>query len=80
MKKITLMQVLQHLPNDVFKNSSEAIKELDGTGLSILEISHRSKKFSEIISRAKDLALEISGLETMNMKCYFYKEVQATNI
>ena len=51
------------LPSNVFKDSSEAIRDLDKTGLSILEISHRSKKFSEIITRAKGLALEISDLD-----------------
>ncbi len=59
------------LPNDVFKYSSEAIKELDKTGLSILEISHRSEKFSEIITKAKHLALEISGLDNNKYEVLF---------
>lgn len=59
------------LPNDVFKYSSEAIRELDKTGLSILEISHRSEKFSEIITKAKDLALEISGLNNNEYEVLF---------
>ena len=71
MKKINFNAGPSALPNVVFKKSSEAIKELDGIGLSILEISHRSKKFSEIISRAKDLALEITGLESNEYEVLF---------
>ena len=63
MKKYNFNAGPSALPNDVFKYSSEAIKELDGTGLSLLEISHRSQKFLEIINRAKDLALKISDLD-----------------
>ena len=40
--------------------SEKAIKDLDKSGLSILEISHRSQKFSEIISKAK-ANLEVDG-------------------
>ena len=43
MKKYNFNAGPSALPNDVFKYSSEAIKDLDKTGLSILEISHRIK-------------------------------------
>lgn len=34
------------------KNTAEAIKDFAGTGLSILEISHRSKEFTAVIEEA----------------------------
>jgi len=71
MKKYNFNAGPSALPNDVFKYSSEAIKELDKTGLSILEISHRSEKFSEIITKAKHLALEISGLDNNKYEVLF---------
>ena len=71
MKKYNFNAGPSALPNDVFKYSSEAIKELDKTGLSILEISHRSEKFSEIISKAKKLALEISDLDSNEYEVLF---------
>ncbi len=71
MKKYNFNAGPSALPNDVFKYSSQAIKELDNTGLSILEISHRSKKFSEIINKAKHLALEISGLDNNKYEVLF---------
>ena len=71
MKKYNFNAGPTALPNDVFKFSAEAIKEIDNTGLSILEISHRSEKFSEIITKAKDLALEISCLDKNEYEVLF---------
>jgi len=71
MKKYNFNAGPSALPDDVFKYSAEAIKDLDKSGLSILEISHRSQKFSEIISKAKDLALEISNLNSSEYEVLF---------
>ncbi|WP_343605083.1 3-phosphoserine/phosphohydroxythreonine transaminase [Fluviicola sp.] len=49
------------LPQDVFKQASEAV--LDFNGLSILEVSHRSKDYEAVMQEARDLvkkALNIS--------------------
>lgn len=46
------------LPQEVFQKASQAVLNLDDSGLSILEISHRSKAFVEIMEKAQDLALE----------------------
>ena len=40
------------LPESVMKKASEAVVELDGIGLSIIEISHRSKEFVAIMEKA----------------------------
>ena len=37
------------------KNTAEAIENFAGTGLSILEISHRSKEFTAVIEEAEAL-------------------------
>ena len=37
------------LPNEVFEEASNAVKDLNGSGLSLLEISHRSHAFVEIM-------------------------------
>lgn len=39
--------------------TAEAIKEFAGTGLSILEISHRSKEFTAVIEEAAELVKEL---------------------
>ena len=51
------------LPKEVMQKASEAVIELDGIGLSLIEISHRSKEFVAIMEKARSLALELLGLE-----------------
>jgi len=51
------------LPPDVMQKAAEAVLELDGIGLSLIEISHRSKEFVAIMENARSLALELLGLE-----------------
>lgn len=41
------------LPQEVFQKSSEAILDFNGMGLSILEISHRSKEFLAVMEEAR---------------------------
>ena len=47
------------LPQQVFKQAAEAIVNLNNSGLSLLEISHRSKAFTDIIQEAISLAKEL---------------------
>ena len=44
------------LPQEVFEKSAEAILSFNNSGLSILEISHRSKDFVAVIHEASALA------------------------
>jgi len=48
-----------NLPQEVYKEASQAILNLNDTGLSVLEISHRSKEFDEIIIEAERLVREL---------------------
>ena len=59
------------LPQSVFEKASQAVLDLDGMGLSILEISHRSKEFISIMERARALALELAGLTDKGYKALF---------
>ena len=51
--------------------ASEAVQELDGIGLSLIEISHRSKEFVAIMEKARSLALELLGLEGKGYQALF---------
>src|SRR3989339_874747 len=42
------------LPEEVLKEAQENLFALPGVGMSILEISHRSKTFDKIINEAKE--------------------------
>ena len=46
------------------KNHLNAVLELDNIGLSLLEISHRSPEFVSIMNEARELSLELSGLNS----------------
>ena len=47
------------LPQDVFKKAAQGVLDLDGIGLSVLEISHRSKEFIAIMDKAQALVKEL---------------------
>lgn len=59
------------LPQEVMKKAAEAVVELDGSGLSLIEISHRSKDFVAIMENARALALEHLGLEGKGYSALF---------
>ncbi len=59
------------LPQDVFKEASRAVVDYNNSGLSIIEISHRSKDFVDIMEEARSLALELLGLEGKGYKALF---------
>jgi phosphoserine aminotransferase len=47
------------LPKEVFQKASESILEYKSTGLSIIEMSHRSKEFIEVMENARSLVAEL---------------------
>ena len=50
------------LPEPVLQKAKEAVENFEGTGLSILEISHRSKEVVAFIEEAEQLTKELLGL------------------
>lgn len=59
------------LPAPVMEKAAAAVQELDGIGLSLIEISHRSKEFVAIMDKAQDLALELTGLKGKGYQALF---------
>ncbi|WP_435414828.1 3-phosphoserine/phosphohydroxythreonine transaminase [Polaribacter aestuariivivens] len=59
------------LPQEVLQKASEAILNFNDDNLSLIEISHRSKPFVEVIEKARSLALELLGLENKGYKALF---------
>lgn len=47
------------LPQSVMEQASQAVEEYNGIGLSIMEISHRSSEFKEILSESEELVRNI---------------------
>lgn len=59
------------LPQEVFEKASQAILDFNNSGLSILEISHRSKDFVAVMEEARSLALELMGLQGKGYQALF---------
>ena len=59
------------LPDEVMQQAARAVEELDGSGLSLIEISHRSAAFIDIMENACALALELLGLTEKGYKALF---------
>ncbi len=51
------------LPAPVFEEAAQAVTDFNGSGLSILEISHRSKDFEAVMAEAEALVREIGGFD-----------------
>ena len=51
------------LPQEVLAQAAKAVQSFDVHGLSLLEISHRSKDFTEVMDETFFLTKEILGLE-----------------
>jgi len=59
------------LPQEVFEKAAQAVLNFNDSGLSILEISHRSKDFVAVMDEARALALELLGLENKGYQALF---------
>ncbi len=49
------------LPQQVFQQAAQAVLDWDGSGLSILEVSHRGKPFVEVMEKTRALVKELLG-------------------
>jgi len=58
------------LPEEVLEKSAKAVLNFDD-GLSLIEISHRSKAFIDVMENARSLAIELLGLEGEGYKAIF---------
>ena len=69
MKKYNFYAGPSILSQYTIKNTADAVMNFNGTGLSILEISHRSKEFQAVIDEANALVKELldipSGYEVL---------------
>ena len=59
------------LPQEVLLKASEAVQDFNGMGLSLIEISHRSKEFISVLEKARALALELLDLENKGYQALY---------
>lgn len=59
------------LPQEVLKKASEAVINFNNSNLSILEISHRSADFVDVMEKTRQMVLELLGLEGKGYQALF---------
>lgn len=59
------------LPQEVMQQASQGLINFNNLGLSVMEISHRSKDFVEVMDEACALALELLGLDKNHYSALF---------
>ncbi|GHC52034.1 3-phosphoserine/phosphohydroxythreonine transaminase [Ulvibacter litoralis] len=59
------------LPQSVLQKASEAVTNFNGLDLSLVEISHRSKDFVDVMENARELVLEHLNLQNQGYKALF---------
>lgn len=59
MRKINFSAGPSVLPDEVFEQMAKAMTDFEGSGLSIAEISHRSKEFMSVMDQAVSLVKEL---------------------
>lgn len=62
MKKYNFNAGPSILPRQAIENAAKAVLDFEGTGLSLLEISHRTKEFEAVNNEANDLFRELLGI------------------
>ena len=62
MKKYNFNAGPSILPQEVIKQTAEAVIDFQGEGLSVLEISHRAKYFQPVVDEAEALMKELLGV------------------
>jgi len=59
------------LPQEVLKQASEAVVNFNNLDLSLIEISHRSADFVDVMEKARDLVLELLDLKNKGYTALF---------
>ena len=62
MKKYNFNAGPSMLPREVIENTAKQILDFNGSGLSLMEISHRAKDFQPVVDEAVDLIKELLGV------------------
>jgi len=58
------------LPQEVLLKASEAVQDFNGMGLSLIEISHRSKEFISVLRKSKSPCFRALDLENKGYQPY----------
>lgn len=66
------------LPDEVLERAGKEILNYEHSGMSVMEMSHRSKMFQQIFDHTKSQFKKLMMFQ-IHMKCYFCKVVHLHN-
>ena len=58
------------LPEEVLREAAEEMLDYNGTGMSVMEMSHRSKAFEEIIQTAEQDLRDLMHIQIIILFCF----------
>ena len=78
MKKYNFNAGPSMLPREVIEATADACLDFEGSGLSLMEISHRAKNFQPVVDKAVELVKELLDLPA-GIRLFFWQEVPVRN-
>ena len=78
MKKYNFNAGPSMLPREVIEATADACLDFEGSGLSLMEISHRAKNFQPVVDKAVELVKELLDLRPV-IRLFFWQEVPVRN-
>ena len=79
MKKYNFNAGPSMLPREVIEATADACLDFEGSGLSLMEISHRAKNFQPVVDKAVELVKELLDLPAPVIRLFFWQEVPVRN-
>ena len=81
MKKYNFNAGPSMLPREVIEATADACLDFEGSGLSLMEISHRAKNFQPVVDKAVELVNTIifAHIYRTVIRLFFWQEVPVRN-
>ena len=71
------------LPEEVLKDAAAEMLDYQGTGMSVMEMSHRSKVFEEILNEAEQDLRDLMAIPAdykVHTRCCFSREARICSL
>ncbi len=68
------------LPEEVLKEAAAEMLDYNGTGMSVMEMSHRSKAFEEIIQTAEQDIRDLLKIRTTTKSCFYRAALTSSSL
>ena len=66
------------LPEEVLKEAADEMLDYQGSGMSVMEMSHRSKVYDNIIKEAEQDLRDLLNIRTITRYCFYRAELHSS--